>query len=44
MLAAGDGFGRGFLETVGGLSSMECWQRYPGVKTGVDHHDLKNFG
>ena len=29
---------------VGDLSSLRCRQRHPGVKTGVDHYDLQNFG
>ena len=44
MLAVGAGFHRGSLGAVGGLSSLGFWQRHPRVKTGVDHHDLLNFG
>ena len=44
MFAAGAGFRQGSLGIVGGLLSLGCWQRHPGVKAGVDHHDLQNFG
>ena len=33
----------GFLWVVGDLSSVGCWQRHPGVKTEVDHYDLKTL-
>ena len=43
-MAPGAGFRRGSLGVVGILSSLGCWQRHPGVKTGVDHYHLEKYG
>ena len=33
----------GVLWAVGGLSPLRCWNRHPGVKTGMDHYDLQSL-